>query len=60
MAFFIFGKEELMQSNFVDIEGIDTHLISFLLLLALFVAFVIFAKKNYIKLTKKEVQNDLS
>ena len=60
MAFFIYGNEELMQSNFVDLEGIDTHLIGFLILLALFIAFVIFTKKNYIKLTKKKVQNDLS
>ncbi len=60
IAFFIFGDEELMQSNFVDLENINTHLISFALLLALFIGFVIFINKNYFKLTKTEAQNDLS
>ena len=60
MAFFIYGDDELMQSNFVDIERIDTHIISFILLLALFIGFVIFVKRNYYKITNNEVQNDLS
>ncbi len=54
-AFLIFGEEELMQSNFVDVEGITTHIISFGLLLALFIAFVIFIKRNYSKITNNEV-----
>ncbi len=60
MAFFIYGDDELMQSNFVDIERINTHIISFILLLALFIGFVIFVKRNYYKITNNEVQNDLS
>jgi len=60
MAFFVFGDDELMQSNFVNLGNINSHLISFALLLALFVGFVIFINKNYYKLTKMEVQNDLS
>ena len=55
MAFFIFGDEELMQSNFTDIENINSHLIGFVLLLALFIGFVIFVKRNYYKLTNNEV-----
>lgn len=60
MAFFIFGEEELLQSKLVEISEIDSHILTFTLLLALFVGFVIFINKNYIKLTKSEVQNDLS
>lgn len=60
MAFFIFGDEELMQSNFADIENINSHLIGFVLLLVLFIGFVIFVKRNYYKLTNNGVQNDLS
>ena len=60
IAFFIFGEEELLQTNLVQASEIDSHLITFTLLLALFVGFVIFISKNYIKLTKSEVQNDLS
>lgn len=59
VAFLLFGKEELMQSNLIDVEGITTHVLSFILLLALFISFVIFIKKNYQKLTNSEVQNDL-
>ncbi|MCB0730939.1 MAG: CPBP family intramembrane metalloprotease [Ignavibacteriae bacterium] len=59
IAFFVFGKEELIQSNF-EVEKIETHTISFILLLALFIGFVIFISRNYNKLTNKEVQNDLS
>jgi len=60
IAFSIFGEKELMQSNFVDVEGINTHIISFSLLVVLFIAFIIFIKRNYFKLTNNEVQNDLS
>ena len=60
ISFFIFGEEELMQSNFVDIENISTHVISFTLLLALFVGFLIFISRNYSKIINSEAQNDLS
>ena len=60
IAFFVFGEEELMQSNFVDIENISTHVISFTLLLVLFVGFLIFISRNYSKIINSEVQNDLS
>lgn len=61
IAFFVFGEEELMQSNFVDADGINTHILIFVLLLILFSAFVFFLKKNYNKIVNKdEVQNDLS
>ncbi len=60
IAFFIFGEEELMQSNFVDMEKIDSHVISFTLFLFLFISFVIFINRNYQKLSNNEVQNDLS
>lgn len=60
IAFFFFGKEELVQSNFVDIENIETHFLSFIILLALFAGFIILISKNYSKLIKTEVQNDLS
>lgn len=60
IAFFVFGKDELMQSNFVDVENIETHSLTFLVLLALFVGFIIFINKNYHKLTGTEVKNDLS
>lgn len=55
IAFFIFGESELMQSNFVDLEEIDYHFVSFIVLLALFVGFIIFINGNYKKLTKREV-----
>jgi CAAX protease family protein len=60
IAFFLFGEEELMQSNFVDVESLGTNLLSFTLLLALFIGFIIFINKNYIKLTNTEVQDDMS
>ena len=60
IAFFIFGEAELMQSNFVDIENIDYYFVTFIVLLALFVGFIIFINGNYKKLTNEEVQNDLS
>lgn len=60
IAFFVFGKEELMQSNFVDIENISTHIISFTLLLVLFAGFLIFISRNYSKIINSEAQNDLS
>jgi len=60
IAFFVFGEDELMQSNFVDSEGINTHIIVLILLLVLFSAFVFYVKKNYTKFTNnEEVQNDL-
>jgi len=60
IAFFIFGEEELMQSKFSDVENISTHLITFSILLAVFIGFIIFIGKNYNKLTKTEVYNDMS
>jgi hypothetical protein len=60
LAFFVFGEEELMQSNFVDLENINSHLFSFTLFLFLFIAFIIFINKNYYKVTNSEVRNDLS
>ena len=60
IAFFIFGEEELLQSNYVDPETINSHILSFTVLLALFIGFVIFVNKNYLKFTKSEVQNDMS
>jgi membrane protease YdiL (CAAX protease family) len=60
IAFFIFGEEELMQSNFVDAENISTHLFSFTILLVLFIGFVIFISRNYLKLTRTEVPDDMS
>lgn len=60
IAFFVFGEEELMQSNFVDIDNISTHIISFTLLLLLFVGFLIFISRNYSKIINSEAQNDLS
>lgn len=60
IAFFIFGEEELMQSNFTDMENISTHILSFTILLVLFIGFIIFISRNYVKLTKTEVQNDMS
>lgn len=59
MAFFIFGEEELIQTNLIEASEIDSHILTFILLLALFVGFVIFINKNFHKLTKSEVQNDL-
>ncbi len=59
LAFFIFGESELMQSNFVDIESINSHIISFILLLVLFLGFIFFLWKNF-KHKNNEVQNDLS
>ena len=59
LAFFIFGEEELMQSNFVDVGNIDSHIISFILFVSLFSAFVIFINKNYQKLINNEAQNDM-
>lgn len=60
LAFFIFGEDELMQTNFVDAEGINIHFIVFSLLLLLFISFVFFIKKNYNRLiNNKEVQNDM-
>ncbi len=55
IAFFIYGDEDLIKSGIVDVEGINTHLITFVLLLALFVGFVIFVTKNYNKIIKSEV-----
>jgi len=60
IAFFIFGEEELIQSNFVDVESFNTHLLSFILLLVLFIGFIIFINRNYLKFTNSEAQNDLS
>jgi hypothetical protein len=60
MAFFIFGEEELMQSNFADVENIDEHISSFFLLGALFTTFIIFINKNYRKLINGEAKNDMS
>jgi membrane protease YdiL (CAAX protease family) len=60
IAFFIFGKEELVQANFSDLENIETHIISFTLLLALFVGFLIFISRNYSKIIKSEASNDMS
>lgn len=60
IAFFVFGEEELIQSNFVDIENISTHVVSFTLLLLLFVGFLIFISRNYSKIINSEAQNDLS
>lgn len=60
VAYFIFGEEELMQSNFVDPEGLDFHLISFGLLFVLFITFIVYIKKNYFKLTNAGGENDLS
>jgi hypothetical protein len=59
ISFFIFGEEELVQSNFADTTKVESHLISFILLLALVIGFLIFINKNYNKITSKEVQNDL-
>lgn len=59
IAFFIFGEEELLQSNFVDPEAINSHIITFTVLLVLFIGFVIYINKNYLKLTNSEVQNDM-
>ena len=59
IAFFIYGKEELIQSSF-DLENVDTHFLSFFILLALFIGFVIFIGRNYDKLTSMEVKNDMS
>lgn len=60
VAFFIFGEEELMQSNFSDVENISTRILSFTIILVLFIGFIIFISRNYVKLTKTEVQNDMS
>ena len=60
MAFFIYGEEELLQSNFSEIESIGSTLASFTILLALFIGFIILVSRNYHKLTNTEVQNDLS
>jgi len=60
IAFFVFGKEELTQSNFIDLENITTHFFTFSLLLVLFIGFIIFINKNYLKLTSTEVRNDMS
>jgi uncharacterized protein len=60
VAYFIFGDEELMQTNFTNTESINAHAISFIILLVLFVTFIIFIKKNYRKLIDREVENDLS
>lgn len=60
MAFFIYGEEELLQSNFSDVESLGTTFASFAILFALFVGFLILVSKNYAKLTSPEVQNDMS
>ncbi len=60
VAYFIFGDEELMQTNITDPEAINTHIISFIILLILFISFIIFIKKNYRKLIDGEVENDMS
>ena len=48
IAFFIFGEEELLQSNFVDPEAINSHILTFTVLLVLFIGFVIYINKNYL------------
>ncbi|MCB9207438.1 MAG: CPBP family intramembrane metalloprotease [Ignavibacteriales bacterium] len=60
IAYFIFGEEELMQSHFVDPEGLHFHIISFGLLFVLFITFIVYIKKNYSKLTNTGGENDLS
>lgn len=60
IAFFIFGEEELLQSNFDQVESIGSIIMYFSVLLALFIGFIILLNKNYSKLTNIEVQDDMS
>lgn len=58
-AFYVFGEEEFLQSNVMAVENINSQLLSFILMLVLFIGFLIFIIKNYNKFTNSEVQNDL-
>lgn len=58
IAFFIYGKEELMQTNF-DMGNINLTVTRFIIIFALFVAFIIFMERTY-QNQKSEAENDLS
>ena len=61
LTYYIFGSEELMETNIVNPEEFSTHAISFTLLTLLFIIFLYFVKKYYYKFAKiEEDKNDLS
>lgn len=53
-AFFVFGKEEFMESNSVDPENIGIYITSFIILLTFFSLFIFWVNKNYHKLSLKD------
>ena len=62
VAFYVFDTDEFMDSSISDPEAIQTQIISFILLLLMFLIFTIYLKKNYQSLTTKQKKenNDLS
>ncbi len=59
-AYFMFGKEELIESNVVPGEGIGESVIIFILLLILFTGLVFYIKKKYPPTNNKERgENDM-
>ncbi len=57
ILFFIFGSEEVLQTNITDNENIGTHFTEFILLATLFMIFITFIHRYYKK--NKEAENDL-
>lgn len=58
MLFFIFGEEELTTSKITEYDSLSFHLISFIILLSLFIIFIVYVKRNYHKIIGGH--NDLS
>ncbi len=58
-AYFLFGEEDLIESNVVPEEGIGQSVIIFILLLILFGGLVFYIKKNY-SLKNTRGEDDLS
>jgi membrane protease YdiL (CAAX protease family) len=57
ILFFIFGNEDIIETNISDKENIGSHFTEFILLATLFIIFITFIHKYYKK--SKEAENDL-
>ncbi|PID58393.1 MAG: CPBP family intramembrane metalloprotease domain-containing protein [Ignavibacteriae bacterium] len=60
MVFFIYGKDELIQSNVLNSETLTEDIIVFIVLLLLFIGFFIIVNRNYFKIINGRNANDLS
>lgn len=48
-AFFVFGSEEFMESDAIDVENIGIHIFTFIILLTFFLLFLFWVNKNHNK-----------